>query len=167
MEGFQDPYLFIESEQVTFSSKRHRCVILRVSADLSAGSWKAKKLQPVSNDNILSRTLGPMIDEQRYFKTRRSIFFFYTRYSRQGLLLTRFYAIPTYAHGGKYEECQGERDDSLKVLCSLNNTTFIVDAPDINLIGFERMYRRDFALRIIVETNLRASLPIEMFLISF
>lgn len=139
MEGFQDPYLFIESEQVTFSSKRHRCVILRVSADLSAGSWKAKKLQPVSNDNILSRTLGPMIDEQRYFKTRRSIFFFYTRHSRQGLLLTRFYAIPTYAHGGKYEECQGERDDSLKVLCSLNNTTFVVDAPDIDLIGFERI----------------------------
>ena len=67
---------------------------------------------------------------------------------------------------GKYKECQGKRDDSLKVLYSLNNRTFVVDVPDINLIWFEKMYCRDFA-RIITERNLWTSLPIEMFLTSF
>lgn len=103
VEGFQDPYLFIESEQVTFSSKRHRCDILCIPANLQPISCRklesnVEKLQPVTDDNILSSTLGP-VDEYRYFKTRRSIYFFYIRHSRQGLLFTRFYAIPTYGHG--------------------------------------------------------------------
>lgn len=157
VEGFQDPYLFIESEQVTFSSKRHRCDILCIPANLEPTSCRklksnVEKLQPVTDDNILSRILGPVVDEYRYFKTRRSIFFLYTTFSSR----IAFYAFlcDSYVRTWNTEESTKNVKASVMTFsCSLNNT-FVENVPDIDLIGFERMYCRDFMLTVIMEKNL-------------
>lgn len=97
-----------------------------------------EKLRPVTDDNILlSRRSVQWSDESidisrrgdRYSLLYRLCATFSSRIASHAFL--RFLRMHV-EHGGKYEECQGKRDDSLKVLCSLNNTAFVVDVPDID-----------------------------------
>lgn len=86
-------YFLLETPQMRYSLRPGQS-----SANKLPEAGKQCGEAATSYDNILSSTLDP-VDEYRYFKTRRSIHFFYIRHSRQGLLFTRFYAIPTYGHG--------------------------------------------------------------------
>lgn len=98
-----------ESEQVTFSSKRHRCDILIGSTDQSsanklpeAGKQRGEAATSYRRQYPPIKTLGPMVWwVDRYFKTRRSIFSFIP--AVRNILVKdcflRVSTIPTYARG--------------------------------------------------------------------